>query len=70
MEIEALPQAGGGGVEFLVWGVLIMYLSCNIVHKTFVILCSNVYEPPSHLRDGGGCILVGRNTLLKKMIVL
>ncbi len=30
-------------------------------------MCSNVYEPPSHLRDGGGCTLVGRNTLLKKI---
>jgi hypothetical protein len=34
------------------------------------ILCSNVYEPSSHLRDGGGCILVGRNTLLKKKLLL
>jgi hypothetical protein len=29
-------------------------------------LCS-IVEPPSHLRDGGGCTLVGRNTLLKKI---
>ncbi len=38
--------------------------------KNDFILCSIVYEPPSHLRDrGGGCTLVGRNTLLKKCFV-
>ncbi len=29
----------------------------NIVLKTFVILYFNVYEPPAHLRDGGGMYL-------------
>jgi hypothetical protein len=45
---------------------LIIY--CKLIcqcEKEF-ILCSIVYEPPSHLRDGGGCTLVGRNTLFKK----
>jgi hypothetical protein len=46
-------------------------LYCKVIcqcEKNEFILCSIVYEPLSHLRDGGGCTLVGRNTLLKKKI--
>ncbi len=49
--------------------VLHVLFACIVTYinvKKRIILCSNVYEPLSHLRDGGGCTLVGRNTLLKK----
>jgi hypothetical protein len=58
--VKFLPQIGGREGRM----VHVKSLYNNVLIK--YILCSNVYEPPSHLRDGGGCILVGRNTLLKK----
>jgi hypothetical protein len=51
--------------------VLHVLFACIVTYinvKKRIILCSNVYEPLSHLRDGGGCTLVGRNTLLKKRL--
>ncbi len=56
MYIDPMPQTGGKGAECFRRNVGMFYFCySNIVltNNHRAILCSNVYKPPSHLRDGG-----------------